>query len=99
MSSPIDRYDVISNRNDYINMVNEARLIQPGGAIPPLNSTDYSSSVTDWQDEILQPGERTELGLNLSTGNETIRISAAANFLNDQGVICLLYTSPSPRDS
>ena len=87
MSSPVERYDVISNRNDYINMVNEARLIQPGGAIPPLNSADYSSSVTDWQDEILQPGERTELGLNLSTGNETIRISAAANFLNDQGVI------------
>ena len=87
LSNPINTFDVISDRNDYIGMVNEARLIQPGGAMAPLNPSSYPSNVTDWQDELLQPGERTEIGLNLSSGNEKIRISAAANILNDQGVI------------
>jgi len=87
ISSSLNTYDVISNNADFISLVNEARLLQPGGALEALVASDFPNTATDWQDLILQNGLRTEFGLNISGGNDKSSLSAAANFLSDKGIV------------
>ena len=42
---------------------------------------------------------KTDIGIDLGTANTVITLGKKGVVLSEPSAICLLYTSPSPRDS
>ena len=66
---------------------------------PLFSETDRLNVLdTNWKDYVLKSGYITKHNLTISGGTSKIRYYLGGSYLDQEGT-CLLYTSPSPRDS
>ncbi len=84
-SNVINRIDVL-NGQQYAEYRNEANAAQ-GSPEPFPNPAQYAGQGFNWQDEILRTGQRTNIGLNVSGGQESVRFFVSGDYLLDNGIL------------
>ena len=95
LSSPSQKVD-LTNASQYAMLQNEAS-VNDGGSIIYSDPSSLGNG-TDWQDEIFNKSAfRQNQEISISGGNEVSTFYGSFGYLDQEG-ICLLYTSPSPRD-
>ncbi|TXF83896.1 TonB-dependent receptor [Neolewinella aurantiaca] len=84
-SEVINTYEML-NGQQYAEFRNEANrdLGQPE---PFPNPAEFAGQGFNWQDEILETGQRSETGISLSGGSENVRFFVSGNYLSDNGIV------------
>lgn len=74
------------NGQQYAEYRNEAAADQ-GDPIPFPNPAEFAGQGFNWQDEIIDNGQRTNVGMNITGGGENVRFFVSGDYLLDQGIV------------
>ncbi|MBC6996602.1 TonB-dependent receptor [Neolewinella lacunae] len=76
----------VLNGQQYAEYRNEASRLE-GRPEPFPNPAEFAGQGFDWQDEIITAGQRTNVGLNISGGQDNVRFFVSGDYLLDDGIV------------
>lgn len=76
----------VLNGQQYAEFRNEAAL-DAGNPAPFANPAEFAGEGFNWQDEIIDNGQRTNVGLNITGGSDNVRFFVSGDYLIDQGIV------------